>query len=95
MPTPAITATPGVPGTTLIGVGLPASKKLVTVNGLLLASVALASKPVVRLAATVKVVSSATLLVSLPSTGGVLLPMVSVRVAVSVNAVPGALSLKV
>ena len=94
VPTPAIIATPGVPGATLIGVGLPATKKLVTVSGLLLASVALASKPVVAVAATLKVTSSATLPTSLPSTGGALLPMESVRVAVSVSGV-GALSLKV
>ena len=95
VPTPAMLTTPGVPGATLTGVGLPATKKLLTVNGLLLGSVALASKPVVAVAATLKVASSATVLLSLPSTGAALLPIVRVKVAVSLPGPTGALSFKV
>ena len=64
---PANTATPGVPGATLNGVALPATKKLVMVNGSLSASLALANKP--ALAPTVKVISSVSVLLSLASTG--------------------------
>ncbi len=80
-PTPAIgKAEPMAPGT-------PLTVKAETVSGLPSTSLALASRPVA--AGTVRVVSSVTVLLSLPSTGASLTgTMVSVSVEVSVPPSP-------
>ena len=78
-------ATPGVPGATANGVGLPATRKLVTVAAAsgLSTSVKLASSPVA--AGTLSVASSVTVALSSPSSGASLTgAMARVRVEVSV-----------
>ncbi len=92
---PARLATPGVPALTTNGVALPATKKLVMLSGLPSTSVALFNKSPGAPSATVKVTSSVMLLFSSPSTGGLLAPIVRVKVEVSVSGFTAALSLTV